>query len=81
MFVTGYALGLFFKRSHYREDGQSKVSYNTKETALKSAEAMSKKKGVHFSTYKCIYCDGYHIGKNRDNKTPKNKENEINENF
>jgi len=29
---------------------------------------MSKKHGVHFSNYKCIFCDGYHLGKNRDNK-------------
>lgn len=42
--------------------------YNTKETAIKSANAMSKKNGVYFSNYKCIFCDGYHIGKNRDNK-------------
>jgi len=42
--------------------------YNTKETATKSAEAMSKKRGVHFSTYKCAFCDGYHIGRNRENK-------------
>ena len=30
--------------------------------------AMTKKYGTHFSTYKCLFCDGYHIGKNRDNK-------------
>lgn len=29
---------------------------------------MEKKNGVHYSVYKCIYCDGYHIGRNRDNK-------------
>jgi len=44
------------------------VSYNTKATALKSAEAMSKKHDTYFSTYKCAYCGKYHIGKNRDNK-------------
>ena len=27
--------------------------------------------GTHFSTYKCLFCDGYHIGKNRDNKVKK----------
>jgi hypothetical protein len=42
--------------------------YNTIESAKKAAEAMSKKREVHFSFYKCLFCDGYHIGKNRDNK-------------
>lgn len=42
--------------------------YNTKETAQKAADSMKKKMNKHFSVYKCIYCDGYHLGKNRDNK-------------
>ena len=33
------------------------------------AKKKAKKKGVHFSNYKCIYCDKYHLGKNRENKT------------
>ena len=67
--ITGNAWGLFHKNSHFRQDsGDPKVMYNTKETALKSAEAMEKKRKVHFSVYKCIYCDGYHIGRNRENK-------------
>ena len=43
-------------------------NYNTVEGAKKAAEAMSKKREAHFSYYKCLFCDGYHIGKNRDNK-------------
>ena len=43
--------------------------YNTIEGAKKAADAMSKKHNTHFSYYKCLFCDGYHIGKNRDNKT------------
>lgn len=68
-FVTRNAWGLFHKNSHisYRS-GKPKVSYNTKDTAIKSALSMSKKHGKHFSPYKCFHCDGYHIGKNRDNK-------------
>lgn len=46
--------------------------YNTKASATKAAESMSKKHGVWFSNYKCLHCDGYHIGKNRDNKYPTN---------
>lgn len=70
-FITGNAWGLFHINSHIRQDnGQPKVMYNTKETALKAAESLEKKRGVHFSVYKCIFCDGYHLGKNRDNKYP-----------
>lgn len=29
---------------------------------------MEKKKGTHFSVYKYAYCDGYHLGRNRENK-------------
>lgn len=32
---------------------------------------MGDKYGTHFSYYKCLFCDGYHIGKNRDNKVKK----------
>ena len=67
-FITGNAMGLFSIRSHQREDGKLKVMYNTKETAKKAADSMAKKMDKHFSVYKCIYCDGYHLGKNRDNK-------------
>jgi hypothetical protein len=68
-FITGNAWGLFHKNSHIRQDtGKPKVMYNTKESAKKAAESMEKKRGVHFSIYKCIFCDGYHLGKNRENK-------------
>lgn len=39
-----------------------------KKVALRAAEAMGKKQGVHFSVYKCAWCDGWHIGKNAQNK-------------
>ncbi len=65
---TGNVLGLFDKRSHYREDGSAKVSYNTKATARKAADSMMRKHGNYFSVYKCLFCDGFHLGKNRDNK-------------
>ena len=67
--ITGNAKGLFHINSHQRQDtGKLKVMYNTKASALKSAEAMGKKQNTHFSVYKCIFCDGYHLGKNRENK-------------
>lgn len=68
-FITRNAWGLFHKNSHVSAStGKPKVMYNTKETAVKVASKMSKKHDCYFSNYKCIYCDGYHIGKNRDNK-------------
>ena len=44
------------------------MTYPSKEAALKAAEKMENKHGVHFSVYKCLYCDGWHCGKNRENK-------------
>jgi hypothetical protein len=68
-FITRNAWGLFSENSHVRGDNKvAKISYSSKASATKAAEKMSAKHGVHFSIYKCIYCDGYHIGKNRDNK-------------
>lgn len=67
-FITGNAWGMFSIRSHQREGGKLKVMYNTKETAVKAAESMQRKMDKHFSVYKCVFCDGYHLGKNRDNK-------------
>jgi len=70
-FVTRNAWGLFFRNGTHIAgySGKPKVMYNTKKSSLKAAESMSKKNGVHFSSYKCLFCDGYHIGKNASNKT------------
>lgn len=68
-FRKGHILGLFHKNSHYRGDtGQPKIMYNTKASAKRAAEVMTKKRGMYFSNYKCIQCDGFHIGKNSENK-------------
>lgn len=61
--LNGNIRGVLHKRSHTRQDGQAKVAYGSKETAVKSADAMSKKVNARFDTYKCLWCDGYHIGK------------------
>lgn len=67
--ITQNAWGMFHLNSHQRMDtGKLKVKYNTKKTATKSAVAMGKKYNKHFSVYKCVFCDGYHLGKNRNNK-------------
>ena len=68
-FITRNAWGAFSINSHIRQStGEAKITYNTVEGAKKAAESMSKKYGKHFSYYKCLFCDGYHVGKNRDNK-------------
>ena len=68
-FITRNAWGAFSINSHMNQSNKKlKVKYNTIESAKKSAEIMSKKYKVHFSYYKCLFCDGYHIGKNKDNK-------------
>jgi hypothetical protein len=64
-FRNGNIFGLFHKRSHYRDGGNAKVMYNTKATATSVAAKMAQKHSVYFSNYKCMFCDGYHIGKNR----------------
>ena len=70
-FITRNAWGLFYTNSHVvGATGKPKVKYNTKASATKAAESMAKTHGVWFSNYKCLHCEGYHIGKNRDNKYP-----------
>ncbi len=64
--ITRNSWGLFHINSHINQrTGAAKVTYNSKQTAIKAAQSMSKKHGVYFSNYKCLYCDGYHIGKNK----------------
>lgn len=68
-FVTRNAWGLFHINSHVNQaTKQPKVTYSSKKSAEKAANSMKKKYNKHFSNYKCIHCDGYHVGKNRDNK-------------
>lgn len=68
-FITGNAWGLFSINSHVNQtSGKEKVAYGSQESAAKAAANMEKKYGHHYSVYKCAYCDGWHIGKNRDNK-------------
>ena len=62
---NGNIKGLIHVRSHLRFDGQPKLSYPTKASATKAAEQMAKKTGSKFGKWKCMHCDGYHIGKNR----------------
>lgn len=70
-FVTRNAWGLFHKNSHIAQgSGLPKVMYGSKASSEKAAFKMGQKHGYHYSPYKCLFCDGYHIGRNRDNKQP-----------
>jgi hypothetical protein len=71
---TGNVFGLFFKRSHLNFSGEAKITYSSKEKAQKAAAKMLEKKGLYFSNYKCIFCDGFHIGKNRSNQNGNSRE-------
>lgn len=64
--VTRNAWGLFHQNSHIAQaTGKPKVCYNTLPSAEKAAASMEKKHGGRFRPYKCVFCDGFHIGKNR----------------
>lgn len=68
-FITGNAWGLFSVNSHVNQtSGKEKIAYGSYESACRAAQKMGQKHGTHFSVYKCAFCDGWHIGKNRDNK-------------
>lgn len=64
----GHLIGLWSSRSHLTANGTPKISYSSKASATKAATKMKEKTGNYFSNYKCLYCDGYHIGKNSENK-------------
>lgn len=64
-FITRNAWGMFHQNSHInRGSGKPKVEYGSQASAEKSAAAMQRKHGGVFRPYKCVFCDGYHIGKN-----------------
>jgi hypothetical protein len=64
----GHMRGLRSRRSHENANGQPKIAYGSKKSATKAAQKMQKKYGYYYSNYKCLFCDGYHIGRNSDNK-------------
>ena len=69
IFITHNAFGIFSKNSHtnmHNNVGKDKQKYPTEESAQKAADSMGRKFGGHFSVYKCGYCDGYHIGKDKE---------------
>lgn len=65
IFITHAAWGIFHENSHTnRRSGKPKIAHATKEKARTAAGSMSRSNGTQFDAYKCIFCDGYHIGRN-----------------
>lgn len=63
--IKGHIRRKFNLRSHLRQSGQPKVMYNTKASAVKAKNDMEKKyPDKTYSYYKCVFCDGYHLGGN-----------------
>lgn len=57
---------MFHPNSHFGKlTRKPKVEYGHLHTAEKAARSMGEKWGGEFSAYKCVFCDGYHIGRNR----------------
>lgn len=67
MVVDRSAWGVFSIYAHARRsDGKAKAAYTTKVDAEENALKMSKKYGARFVTYKCLFCDGWHVSKTSD---------------
>lgn len=65
--INGNGWGLFSVNSHInRHTGKPKITYPSLEAARKSADGLSRKYGGRISAYKCMFCDGYHIGHDRN---------------
>ena len=64
LIVNRSAWGAFSVYAHEkRSDGKSKISYKNKAIAEKAAFDMAKRYGHPFITYKCLFCDGWHVSK------------------
>lgn len=66
--ITKNGFGGLSIYSHIRKStGQPKLCYKSLEIAKSKAEWMHNRYGKYFSYYKCLFCDGYHIGKGTEN--------------
>jgi hypothetical protein len=48
--------------SHWRRDGQPKVTYASQGEALSAAEERTSETGTRLTVYECPYCNGWHMG-------------------
>lgn len=64
MVVDRSVWGAFSIYAHAkRSDGKPKISYKSKAKAEKAAFDMTKRYGYPFTTYKCLFCDGWHVSR------------------
>lgn len=65
---NGNARGIFSRRSHLNGGGKPKVEHPTRRAAESAAASLQRhptNSGVEFAAYKCLFCDGFHVGRNR----------------
>jgi hypothetical protein len=48
--------------SHWRRDGQPKVSYGSRGEALGAADEQIALSGARLTVYQCPFCSGWHMG-------------------
>lgn len=64
LIVNRSAWGVFSIYAHARRsDGKAKIAYPRKAEAEKAAFDMARRHGHPFITYKCLFCDGWHVSK------------------
>ena len=64
LIVNRTAWGAFSIYAHARRsDGKTKIAYSSKAKAEKAVAEMSKRYGYPFISYKCLFCDGWHVSK------------------
>lgn len=64
LIVNRSAWGAFSIYAHEkRSDGKSKISYMSKAKAEMAASDLAKRYGHPFTTYKCLFCEGWHVSK------------------
>lgn len=53
------------ERMHLNWDGTSKRRYHTRSEARAAAKRLRRETGRIYKPYKCLFCDGYHFGRDR----------------
>ena len=64
LLIKGNAWFAFSIYSHIgKKDGKEKTSFALRKQAKKNADKLSVAVGTPYIVYKCLYCDGWHVGK------------------
>lgn len=49
--------------SHWRADGAAKTRFPSEREAADAAAHQSRESGIALGTYRCGFCDGWHMGR------------------